>query len=346
MPADTVIDWVHPSVRDTVIEYLMEHDAERQQFLRTANASGTLTALSTAGGAQGTLVRPLLRSEADWSALQETVVRISSEVNLAEHQRLLRGLIEAARSAESNEEARFAVLGVATSLLEVLSQIWSDVAGGLDPSSLNLFYELSVSVGALVPSPNLNATWTTAVAHVREALEESTDHATLEAADSWVRLVSVLRANEPRFLQIRSHYVDVAQLMPAIRDWVAHWRDDLGYLDEFETEWLGDGDDEVIEVPVQPGAYEEEEIDLLRGLTDMVARIADLSTGTTSRDAAGLVERLGVALSVRESRQERYEAWDRAREEDNAKDRRAEAWAMARDQGSGDFDIDEFFEDL
>ena len=57
---DWYFDWVHPSMRDLVIDYLAETASEREHFLSVCSATGLKLALSAAGGAEGTRQCPLI----------------------------------------------------------------------------------------------------------------------------------------------------------------------------------------------------------------------------------------------------------------------------------------------
>jgi hypothetical protein len=71
--ASRYAEWVHPSVRDLVIDHLMTDAASRQTFLGRAGIDGVMLALSSEGGATGERLFPLLQNEGDWRLVKERV---------------------------------------------------------------------------------------------------------------------------------------------------------------------------------------------------------------------------------------------------------------------------------
>jgi hypothetical protein len=335
------IDWVHPSVRDTVVEYLMEHDSSRQQFLRSANAAGALTALSTAGGAYGTLVRPLLKVPGDWNALNEAISKIAYGSDTDEHRRLLQGIIEAARVAAADQDAFAEIRNLAVGLLLALQTNWSRRSEGVSPTLLRLFYELSIRVSELVPSPALTSSWATAVAAAEAAIELEIGFEAIDEVRRWLSMVRVVKQNEPRFLLMREQRNEVEVLLTSIVAWARNWSDGLEELDEDETEPRHEFGDEDIEAPVQPSSAEESQQWYLGELIYAIDDVVDLSARKTARDAGTLIGQLRLQHDIRTTRQSRYEEWETSMDDDESDQR-----PLARDQGSGDFDIEEFFEDL
>lgn len=66
-----IVEWIHPSCRDLVIEELAIRPSDRRQFLRTCTRSGLEMACSTGGGARGDRNYPLLVNQADWNRFRE-----------------------------------------------------------------------------------------------------------------------------------------------------------------------------------------------------------------------------------------------------------------------------------
>jgi hypothetical protein len=339
------VEWVHPSVRDTVIEYLMDHDLERLRFLRTARARGVLTALSTAGGATGTLTRPLLRSQEDWQALDGTVSRIVSQSDIGEHYVLLQGLKESLRASDPLEGAAISVRKLVVTLLTALTTNWSKRTKAIDISALGLFYELSVRVDELIPSPDLSPTWRNATATLEDALADELAYDAIVVVARWVRLVKLLVRNEPRFVLIREGVGGVAARAERIISWIQAWTGALPWLDEYESEWTTPVNGDPVEMgeveaPVQPDSIESHDRFLLDETLGLVGDAAELATDV-EKSSDALIGEMHEHMRVREARQERYDDWESEMRSDEAI-----SWRTARGQGSGDFDIVEFFSDL
>jgi hypothetical protein len=67
--------WIHPSIRDLVIDYLVETTPERHEFLSTCSTSGVSLAMSIGGG-EGTRVFPLLLDTDDMSILKRRISKL------------------------------------------------------------------------------------------------------------------------------------------------------------------------------------------------------------------------------------------------------------------------------
>jgi len=61
--------WIHPSIRDLVINFLIESKTERHNFLRSCSISGVSLAISVGGGGEGTRLVPLLLEAVDMEIL-------------------------------------------------------------------------------------------------------------------------------------------------------------------------------------------------------------------------------------------------------------------------------------
>ncbi len=116
------VDWVHPSWRDLVIEELAVDGELRRRFLGRCGIDGAALALSTAGGAEGERVRPLLRCDADWDALGDGLHRLCDELDQRDAVRLLAVL-------ESDDDEVRALAGM---VLERLERRWHHEHVGVD----------------------------------------------------------------------------------------------------------------------------------------------------------------------------------------------------------------------
>lgn len=334
------VDWVHPSVRDTVIEYLMDHDAYRQRFLATARASGAVIALSTAGGALGTRQRPLLRSTADWDALDETIRRIGSSTDIREQHILLQGVGEALRASKGDEVVSNLTRNLTIGLLSALRISWDSMTTAVTIEALALYYDFSVKVGYPIASPNLSPTWRDTIAKLESALNDEISHRGLDNVSRWLRMVKLLRDNEPRFLRIEMTEAEIEDRIQNIFSWIRDFFDGLTLLVEGEIE-VYEEDEETIEIPVQPDSNESEEIYLLKDATDVIIESIDLAA-KFAKMGDELIEQMQKQAEVREARESEYDNWNWD-QRDRVND---DSLSTARAQGSGDFDIVEFFSDL
>ncbi len=340
MASPALINWVHPSVRDTVIDYLADHDADRAQFLSTASASGVLLALSTAGGAKGSRVVPLLRTETDSAALEDTVLRHAHSGHLAAQEVLLRGFHEALLASEhlEDEDVR-RIRRTAEKFLFALYEDWRAAAPILPVTALRLYYELSVALRCMVPSPPLMASWRDSADRLDQLTQGELREIDLDVVERFAALVELLQLNEPRFLRMLDVHAELEERTAGLCDAL---KDELGRLDPLnpdEVEGFESDEGEWVDRPVEPSSEEASERRWLATVVEVVGALRQLQASHVADFTQ--VEELAVrALETRETRQERFREWESSVAEDD------EWWDTARDQGSGDFDLVEFFADL
>ncbi len=232
------IEWMHPSWRDLVIDYLIAHQSSRRRFLERCGISGFLLALSSAGGATGGRDLPLLRSEEDWLALGEAVPRVLRSERFAAWrvltslQSALLGSTESRPAAGATERQ---ITYLAESVLSLLRERWS--AGEDCPSAavLDLYYGVSECIAPLPQGPDLRPTWEAAWDAARADIAKFDPNAMemeLDELLEWLQIATSIAENDPRFLRqvwFPSNYVKLlTPLLPLLQGRVA-LRFDLEY---------------------------------------------------------------------------------------------------------------------
>ena len=223
------VSWVHPSVRDLVIEYLMSHAEARADFIRKADIDGMLLALSTAGGATGSRTIPFLRSDDDWRAAQTRLSELLTAADQGDDFRVLSSLQTTVQSAPDDRE-RDALL-LLSSALESLRTKWSAGAQVVVTRSLQTYCSLSELLRPLHPLPEFAATWDRVASRGQASAEEIIAQADeewfwLSRVNEWLSLASLIRRNEPRFLRQRS-FDDVAPLLAGLVERCGRWVESL-----------------------------------------------------------------------------------------------------------------------
>ncbi len=150
-----LIDWMHPSYRDLVIDELHQHATLRKKFLTHAGLGGLSLALSTAGGAEGSRRFPLMESNGDWAI----VTRRGRE--LATNPAMVSQLITIAANAvsDANPSERKDVLKLLRELCEMGSRTWNEAKFAIKRSDLQVYYNASILVSPLPPMPDLSVIW-------------------------------------------------------------------------------------------------------------------------------------------------------------------------------------------
>jgi len=139
------VDWMHPSVRDLVIEKLREHDADRVAFLSTAGPDAIILAISTGGGPTGERSLPLIVTDGDWAALESRISELPAEALPSVQLALLRALSAALTAASGRPTVaihRLAILGAR--LLLALREAWDFAAGPVATEAIGAYYALPV----------------------------------------------------------------------------------------------------------------------------------------------------------------------------------------------------------
>src|SRR6266480_176310 len=88
-------EWMHPSWRDMVIEFLIASDGARRNFLEKSGVHGLMLAFSGGGGSKGLRKFPLLVEAADWRLLEQLIGRVIQASSVFELDTILNGVLEA-----------------------------------------------------------------------------------------------------------------------------------------------------------------------------------------------------------------------------------------------------------
>jgi hypothetical protein len=195
-----LIDWMHPSYRDLVIDELHQNATLRKKFLAHAGLGGLSLALSAAGGAQGSRRFPLMESKVEWAI----VTRRGRE--LATDPTMVSQLITIAANAvsDANPSERKDVLNLLQELCEIGGRTWNEAKFAIRPSDLEVYYNASILISPLPPMPDLSSIWDQTVSMLENRLEDDSpmilDSRPLLDFKSVIRTISNA---EPRFLKQR-----------------------------------------------------------------------------------------------------------------------------------------------
>jgi hypothetical protein len=205
------VAWVHPSWRDLVIDELATDPEGRRHFLAAAGLDGVVLALSTAGGARGERLLPLLVADADWDVLADRVHALAAELDPRGHARLLDALAAAIRATDDRDRERHVeVVAIAEQALTRATALWGTREHDVD--LLRSWYALARSTRSAPPPPALDRTWA-ALLPAGPALDPPSE---LYRLDAWLALCEVLadydRAALKRFGFFDRHAALVADL--------------------------------------------------------------------------------------------------------------------------------------
>lgn len=194
-----IVDWIHPSYRDLVIEQLREGSL-RREFLDTMDLVGIKLALSGTGGADGSRRFPLVLVDEDWGLLQDRCLAVVGSKDLATQVDLLFALSEGMRISEDKERER--LRSIATRVCEATRSAWDAQGAGLRSSAIAAYAQASEWTSPLVPMPKLEASWRAAREELRKDCNNSNDF--LLESYSFAELMQVAKTierTEPRLLR-------------------------------------------------------------------------------------------------------------------------------------------------
>jgi hypothetical protein len=178
------VDWVHPSWRDLVIGELASTPEERHRFLRSCGVNGASLALSSAGGAEGAVERPLLCGDADWDALGDGLHALcGNDIDEPEAILLLRALADVELDAEAENLIRL-----------VLKRLgWSGKAISVD--AIGAWTAVSARLDPPPEPPAVAMTWL----ELEPAAAPRTP-TEMEQMSDWLRLAELLHRHDPELL--------------------------------------------------------------------------------------------------------------------------------------------------
>jgi hypothetical protein len=239
-------DWMHPSWRDMVIDFLVDHKETRENFLEKAGVNGLALAISTGGGKLGHRKFPLLIEPTDWAIYTESMSRMIESATIVDTRNLLTAVLNALR-IENNADtqpivARPPLRDVAERSLTACRTKWSNSGWTILAPDLAAYYEISEFLRPLPPSPDLSESWQRHWDDARAQIEHFDPYAgELEIGDveHWLELSDIISRYEPRFLnQIRfpaSYMSFVKDFLPALGE-RAEWTPDFDTIDECDIE--------------------------------------------------------------------------------------------------------------
>jgi hypothetical protein len=187
------VTWVHPSWRDLVIEQLVEDEASRRSFLRSSSLDGILLAVSTAGGAGGERLLPLLRADGDWDALADRLAVVIPDADEPGLTRLFASLAEAA-TARGEDRELDALVRYA---LELVARRWDREGVVIPVGLLGSWFEVAALAREPPTPPELAPTWIELLPTGRIDPRSAVD---VGRFDDWTALAELLHERVPEAL--------------------------------------------------------------------------------------------------------------------------------------------------
>jgi hypothetical protein len=283
-----MVDWIHPSYRDLVIEELIRDSSLRNTFLRRASLEGVKLAVSDTGGQYGNRKMPLIRSAESWDILQE---RCLSLIRADAGDREVLETLANAASDNSSGDQRRRWEGLLALVCQAIKAKWDADSRLVPAADLEAFAGARGCVNPPPDLPDMRNTWRALDGLFRESLRAARTGRPLEyeAFDDLAAFAQVAVRYAPEFIA------------------------DNGFPERYEAEiatLLADAEAEA-EADEEPDA-ESGELRKLASRADYIAssveRLADFSSSHQSK-ARRLAEQLRKHSS-------RLEAWASAEPRD------------------------------
>ena len=186
------VQWVHPSLRDLVIEHLARDERGRDHFLHSCSVHGVLLALSTEGALAGERRFPLLDRDADWDGLTDRLYVLAPELGEDELIALLDALAVAFRESPTTE-----LDALVRAVLARVAHVWDARRGPVALPALEAWLALARDAPADPPLHAIAVTWAELLP---TGPPDLTDPVSVERFADWLTLATVVRDYEPRLL--------------------------------------------------------------------------------------------------------------------------------------------------
>jgi hypothetical protein len=191
----TSVTWVHPSWRDLVIEQLRDDRAERERFLRSSSLDGLLLGLSTAGGAEGERLLPLMYEDRDWDVVGDRIAQLIPSLDEPDLTRLFIALAEAQAAIPDDERSELDHL--AAGVVRMVARHWSRDHKPVPVGLLRSWLELASAVADAPAAPEFAATWIELAPSAPIELDVQEEIARF---DDWTTLCELLDEQVPEAL--------------------------------------------------------------------------------------------------------------------------------------------------
>jgi hypothetical protein len=199
-----VIDWIHPSYRDVVIEELSAATPLRERFLHTMTLPGLKLAISDSGGTTGQRYIPLMVDTNDWEILAKRSIGIAVSSEPAVAIDVLDAL-RSAYEAGGDESVRATLAGICRGVCCACTERWDQYGVVLTFKQIRAFTAATLLCSSLPRIPRLDESLEAAT-RALEQKANSDDYFVCddEVLPDWVGMIAAIKESEPRVLSRHS----------------------------------------------------------------------------------------------------------------------------------------------
>ena len=201
--------WVHPSMRDLVIMYLINNKNCRTDFLGKCSIGGISLAFSIGGGSEGTRIFPLIIDNDDKLIIHRRIKELIMDINTKELTKLLETINDAkTKSSELEDiEINYFINEIFEIAIDELLSRWRNTDSIIEIELLKIYYDIiNKSISYRPPAP-LKCTWDDCFGTLIAASNNLEDYVETQDCfelNHFLDIIELINLEDPRFLR----YVD------------------------------------------------------------------------------------------------------------------------------------------
>lgn len=266
------VKWIHPSLRDLVIEEVSQSPYIRRNFLLHCGPTGLRLSLSHGGGAEGKRSLPFLHEPADWDSMRTRLEEIAEKGGHGTISAIIAELGAVAQDANSPAASRKEFRAAIATFLEAVVKVWEAEQKPIRLLTLRQFFQLSLYSPTWINSPNLMPTWEYVQQQLVGDIEEYVEHSLYEGAGikEMAEFIDICRVYQPRLLA----YVG----WPKVLD--QRWSALASIVEDYES-WISNVDPDNAEIDASITSHVNEFAGSLKLLCESHERIKGLLENKT-----------------------------------------------------------------
>lgn len=206
-----VVNWIHPSYRDLVIEQLETEPQQRQHFLRHLSVDGLKLAL-TERGYDGE-PREFINTHEDWDIVCNRMLELAADPS-----EMSTDLMDTLSQSVDRIRHKTGSGEILTQVATAIKDKWDLLCKLLSERDILSFSKFSESLDPLPPLPNLSATLSKARATMEQLIAKAEEQPIdAEEVEESAKLLAAIHSVEPRLLRQSGIHSNSALLQSLIR---------------------------------------------------------------------------------------------------------------------------------
>lgn len=209
------LDWVHPSFRDLIIDYLADDLTTQERYWLHAGAKSVAIALSESGGAQGERRWPLLQHQKSWQWFTACCERLAENDSDATVTHLLNYLSQAWEQDNISADEKSHLSDAIERVLQTLSTRWRNDGAPDSSRIVFVFSELRRRTRIAVPMPDVLYLFENANSDLDAAAEDAMLEDQQQLTE-WLRALRLLHRHQRRWFSVSDNIDKLVQGLQSI----------------------------------------------------------------------------------------------------------------------------------